>query len=36
MTEIAGAEIKEIQPGIEDCFIYLMKKNEINSNERIN
>ncbi len=36
MTEIAGAEIKEIQPGIEDCFIYLMKKNEVNSNERIN
>lgn len=29
---IEGAEVKEIEPGIEDCFIYLMNKNENHSN----
>lgn len=33
---IEGAEVKEIEPGIEDCFIYLMNKNENHSNERVN
>ncbi|WP_303822255.1 ABC transporter ATP-binding protein [Apibacter mensalis] len=33
---IDGAEVKEIEPGIEDCFIYLMNKNENHSNERVN
>jgi ABC-type multidrug transport system ATPase subunit len=27
-----GTEIMEIQPGIEDCFIQLMDKNESNNN----
>jgi ABC-2 type transport system ATP-binding protein len=29
---IDGVEIKEIEPGIEDCFIYLMNKHENHSN----
>lgn len=33
---IEGAEVKKIEPGIEDCFIYLMNKNENHSNERVN
>lgn len=33
---IEGTEVKEIEPGIEDCFIYLMNKNENHSNERVN
>lgn len=33
---IERAEVKEIEPGIEDCFIYLMNKNENHSNERVN
>ncbi len=32
--EIPDAEVEKIQPGIEDCFIHLMKKNESHSNKR--
>lgn len=35
-VEIPGAEVKEIQPGIEDCFIYLMKKDESHNSQSIN